>query len=147
MARLAQRLQLMANPWGTIPCHTKRGPYLCRWWLDPLRGKYNACCYSFPRINWICNIRKLNSLHRYLHNTTKHTTALILGLHPANERRRYFVTTSFNGWVQAQNQPWYYIECTELRVISISEDKPRVHFHGFGDLLLRYNWRGTNLHI
>ena len=25
---------------------------------------------------------------------------LILGLHPANERRRYFVTTSLIGWVQ-----------------------------------------------
>ena len=28
-------------------------------------------------------------------------TGLILGLHPANERRRYFVTTSLIGWVQA----------------------------------------------
>ena len=26
---------------------------------------------------------------------------LILGLHPANERRRHFVTTSLIGWVQA----------------------------------------------
>ena len=26
---------------------------------------------------------------------------LILGLHPANERRNYFVTTSFIGWAQA----------------------------------------------
>ena len=26
---------------------------------------------------------------------------LILGLHPANERRRYFVTPSLIGWVQA----------------------------------------------
>ena len=26
---------------------------------------------------------------------------LILGLGPANERRRYFVTTSLIGWVQA----------------------------------------------
>ena len=26
---------------------------------------------------------------------------LILGLRPANERRRYFVTTSLIGWVQA----------------------------------------------
>ena len=26
---------------------------------------------------------------------------LILGLHPANERRRYFVTASLIGWVQA----------------------------------------------
>ena len=30
---------------------------------------------------------------------------LILGLHPANERRRYFVTTSLIGWAQAKNQP------------------------------------------
>ena len=29
------------------------------------------------------------------------TTGLILGLHPANERRRYFVTTSLIGWAQA----------------------------------------------
>ena len=28
-------------------------------------------------------------------------TGLILGLHPANERRRYFVTTSPIGWAQA----------------------------------------------
>ena len=33
------------------------------------------------------------------------TSGLILGLRPANERRRYFVTTSLIGWVQAQNQP------------------------------------------
>ena len=26
-------------------------------------------------------------------------SGLILGLHPANERRRYFVTTSLIGWV------------------------------------------------
>ena len=31
--------------------------------------------------------------------------ALALGLHPANERRRYFVTTSLIGWAQAYNQP------------------------------------------
>ena len=30
---------------------------------------------------------------------------LMLGLHPANERRRYFVTPSFIGWAQAYNQP------------------------------------------
>ena len=28
-------------------------------------------------------------------------TGLILGLRPANERRRYFETTSLIGWVQA----------------------------------------------
>ena len=33
------------------------------------------------------------------------TAGLILGLRPANERRRYFVTTSLTGWAQALNQP------------------------------------------
>ena len=32
-------------------------------------------------------------------------TGLILGLRPADERRRYFVTTSLIGWVQSYNQP------------------------------------------
>ena len=36
-----------------------------------------------------------------------HTAALILGLCPANERRRYIVTTSLIGWAQTYNQPWY----------------------------------------
>ena len=35
-------------------------------------------------------------------------TGLILGLHPANERRRYKVTASLIGWIQTQKQPCYY---------------------------------------
>ena len=31
----------------------------------------------------------------------KQNEGLILGLRPANERRRYFVTTSLIGWAQA----------------------------------------------
>ena len=34
-----------------------------------------------------------------------HIIGLILGLRPANERRRYFITTSLIGWAQAENQP------------------------------------------
>ena len=34
------------------------------------------------------------------------STGLVLGLHPADERRCYFVTTALIGWVHAQNQPW-----------------------------------------
>ena len=34
------------------------------------------------------------------------STGLILGLHPANQRWNYFVTTSLVGWSQAQNQSW-----------------------------------------
>ena len=33
-------------------------------------------------------------------------SGLILGLCPANERQRYFVTTSLIGWMQAQNNTW-----------------------------------------
>ena len=32
-------------------------------------------------------------------------SGLILGLHPANERRRYFVMNSLIGWAQILNQP------------------------------------------
>ena len=34
----------------------------------------------------------------------------ILGLRPTNQRRRYFVTTSLIGWVQALNQPCLFRE-------------------------------------
>ena len=33
---------------------------------------------------------------------------MILGLHPANERRRYFVTTSLIGWAQTQPCIWNF---------------------------------------
>ena len=40
-------------------------------------------------------------------------TGLILGLRPANEKRRYKVTPSLIGWAQTYNQPrdsiWYLI--------------------------------------
>ena len=39
--------------------------------------------------------------HRALH----HKSGLLLSLRQANERRRYFVTTSLTGWAQAWNQP------------------------------------------
>ena len=39
---------------------------------------------------------------------------LILGLHPANERRRYFVTMPLIGWAQAYNWPSFYV--IQLRI-------------------------------
>ena len=41
-------------------------------------------------------------------NQYQYIPGLILGLHPANERPRYFVTKSLIGWAQAQNQPWLH---------------------------------------
>ena len=36
-----------------------------------------------------------------------HTTGLILGLQPTNERRRYKVTSSLIGWAANQESPLY----------------------------------------
>ena len=44
-------------------------------------------------------------------------SGLILGLHPANERRFYKVTPSLIGWAQTLNQPWI---CMLFFVISES---------------------------
>ena len=38
----------------------------------------------------------------------KYKSGLILGLHPANKRRRYKVTPSLIGWAQTWNQPCRY---------------------------------------
>ena len=43
------------------------------------------------------------------------TPGLVLGLHPTNERRRYFVTTSLIDWAQTSNQPWTH--CNLLLLI------------------------------
>ena len=53
---------------------------------------------------FVLNYDKLNE-ETYLRSNT----GLILGLRPANERRRYFVTTSLIDWAQAKNQLWSYI--------------------------------------
>ena len=45
-----------------------------------------------------CYVKSMQLLSLKSMRNTK--PGLILGLHPANERRRYFVTTSHIGWVQ-----------------------------------------------
>ena len=72
---------------------------------------------------WVCHLYSLQIVcyNSYYHTDTRiilpsshdknwgwvmHICAeLILGLHPANERRRYFLTTSLIGWAQTLNQP------------------------------------------
>ena len=39
---------------------------------------------------------------------TSSFSGLILGLRPANEKRRYKVTPSLIGWAQTYNQPWAF---------------------------------------
>ena len=44
---------------------------------------------------------------------------LLLGLHPAIERRRYFVTTSLIGWAQAWNQACNWVLFTRIHDMNL----------------------------
>ena len=46
-------------------------------------------------------------------------TRLILGLRPANERRRYKVTPSLIVWTQTYTQPWYHYFCVTLFILGV----------------------------
>ena len=48
-------------------------------------------------------------------------TGINLGMHPANERRRYNVTTSVIGWARTLTDPWKYSQLTRVGVNSIPE--------------------------
>ena len=86
------------------------------WWLpqcDPLLSmrcliykttKYDQHLMTVDIRYHICFRRQ--GLNEYTAMSQTTCPRLILGLYPANERRRYFVTTSLIGWAQAYNQPW-----------------------------------------
>ena len=77
------------------------GILMRRTWQD--RPKHSLIV--FVVIGVLCGERQdLTKWHQELHTIT----ALILGLRPANEKRRYFVTTSLIGWAQTWNQPCYH---------------------------------------
>ena len=65
-----------------------------------LSAKYLPYCSVLTvfNISWVTAISIHNTL---LLGMRLRCLRLILGLRPANERRRYFVTTSLIGWVQA----------------------------------------------
>ena len=58
--------------------------------LGPLQWRGKSA-----RITWVSVI-----INHVAKSTTRIHPGLILGLRPANERRRYFVTTSLIGWAQ-----------------------------------------------
>ena len=51
------------------------------------------------------------ALYTWAFSTKVRSAGLILGLRPANEWRRYKVTSSFIGWAQTLNQPWNVPDC------------------------------------
>ena len=65
------------------------------------------------------------SLSWFWQNDTDYVsiTGLILGLHPANERRRYKVTPSLIDWAQTDNQSCI-IPCKPSQSFGIIQNKP-----------------------
>ena len=79
-------------------------------------------CDLLSRWQWINSEKMDNTLYESTKTNSiikpKHTPfwpqsymqymgpGLVLGMRPANERWRYFVTTSLTGWAQTQNQAW-----------------------------------------
>ena len=57
------------------------------------KGEYHT---PHDKTNWVLTHNQPESVME----DKKHNPGLILGLRPANERRRYFVTTSLIGWAQ-----------------------------------------------
>ena len=76
----------------------------------------------------------LSSQIRSILSRKKENPGLILGLRPANERRRYKVTPSLMGWAQTKNQPWKS-ECYHLlptySLYHGTSDKCLVRLHSF----------------
>ena len=72
---------------------------------SPLRASYGASFMSYTQKNY-CDISKAWCIWKKSQIWMCHMrSGLIPRLHPANERRRYKVTTSVIGWAQIQNQP------------------------------------------
>ena len=69
--------------------------------------KYNGKDVKF---SWFCSRKCSESNHEqschFLGGSRVGITGIILCVRPANERRRYIVTSSLIGWVHTQNNPW-----------------------------------------
>ena len=73
------------------------------------QGVSNAERVAMPRCyheEWPCTCHGVH-LELLVRIVVLFTPGLILGLRPADKRRRYVVTTSLIGWAQTWNHPWY----------------------------------------
>ena len=116
-------------------------------WVDPSWWRHHSTC-----IWYIDPVIIFSHLRCYKHYyRIDRCTRLILDLHPANERQRYFVTASLIGWVQAYNHPWCSTCIThcilQLEILIISY----LWFFSFSDHCLRskifyFIWTKKSLH-
>ena len=85
-------VQTLIQGSSVISCNKTNVNFILRWWL-------------LIKLMQTCNWRNdhCNEMEATVETLIQGSsiTGLILGLHPANERRRYFVTTSLIGWAQA----------------------------------------------
>ena len=73
------------------------------WWKRRYCAKWDIFITVYPCLSHIPNTfmqMRQPYYPGYMIRTTLFISGLILGLRPANDRRHYFLTTSFIGWVQ-----------------------------------------------
>ena len=65
-----------------------------------------TCNYNISNMTQTPKLKTTAIIHSPTVPSFEANAGLILGLHPAHERRRYKVTPSLIGWAQTKNQPW-----------------------------------------
>ena len=95
---------------------------------------------------WPPSIR-LNGITRleWQYHCLCQSTGLIVGLHPANERQHYFITTSLIGWAQAYNQPWSSLLYLPFSFWGVSYHRYVIWHSHWSPILDRRSARGTNI--
>ena len=64
--------------------------------------------FAFFVISWVPTDPSdlFNHIFQGCYNSTGEITGIILCMHPANERQRYYVMPCLIGWAHTKNDPW-----------------------------------------
>ena len=91
---------MLSATWANIE------PDLCRY-MAPLGHNVSRYCSKSLVISIPTHEGNIwNGFFREFNKFDLCCTFVILCMHPANERRRYSVTSSLIGWLHTQNDPW-----------------------------------------
>ena len=85
------------------------------WILYRYLRSYSVCAFRYGTL-WLLYIHRGIMWRQGTRNVScSMTPGIILCTRPANERRRYIVTSSLIDWVHTQNDPWTHKICVSVR--------------------------------
>ena len=130
-----------------------------------ITSKTNLVCPNFKVCSWgfsgyqvsvdLCNAAKRVKTMAWIYDEPVHwclsRAGLLLWMGPANERRRYIVTSFLSGWAHTQNDPCMITPTATVFVLTVSfppffhkAEKIRWYFHdrpAIGPHILRKTWK------